>query len=67
MDLAVGPAAERLNRTEVAQPAVFAVGWALATVVSTWGSAPRPIASCTSASILATALCGSTVLPPGPV
>jgi acyl transferase domain-containing protein len=37
------PDAERLNRTEVAQPAVFAVEYALAKLWMSWGIVPRAL------------------------
>ncbi|HEX2095102.1 MAG TPA: acyltransferase domain-containing protein, partial [Longimicrobiaceae bacterium] len=37
------PATERLNRTEVAQPAVFAVDYALARLFEGWGLHPRAV------------------------
>ncbi|HSU17609.1 polyketide synthase [Longimicrobium sp.] len=37
------PAAERLNRTELAQPAVFVVSWALAKLWMSWGIAPEAV------------------------
>jgi amino acid adenylation domain-containing protein len=41
---AADPAAERLNRTEVAQPAVFVTGWALARLWESWGVRPDAVA-----------------------
>jgi amino acid adenylation domain-containing protein len=38
------PAAERLNRTEAAQPAVFVTGWALAKLWESWGVRPEAVA-----------------------
>jgi phthiocerol/phenolphthiocerol synthesis type-I polyketide synthase E len=37
------PAAERLNRTEIAQPAVFVVGYALARLWMSWGVRPEAV------------------------
>ncbi|HEX6747469.1 MAG TPA: beta-ketoacyl synthase N-terminal-like domain-containing protein [Longimicrobium sp.] len=37
------PAAERLNRTELAQPAVFVIEYALAKLWMSWGIAPRAV------------------------
>jgi acyl transferase domain-containing protein len=37
------PAADRLNRTELAQPVVFALEWALFRLVTEWGLRPRAV------------------------
>ncbi|HEX2201827.1 MAG TPA: amino acid adenylation domain-containing protein [Longimicrobium sp.] len=37
------PAAERLNRTELAQPTVFVVGYALAKLWESWGVTPEAV------------------------
>jgi amino acid adenylation domain-containing protein len=55
------PAAERLNRTEVAQPAVFAVGWALARLWESWGIVPEAVIGHSLGEY--TAACVAGVLP----
>jgi amino acid adenylation domain-containing protein len=57
----VDPAAERLNRTEAAQPAVFAVGWALARLCESWGIVPGAVIGHSLGEY--TAACVAGVLP----
>ncbi|HEX6749441.1 MAG TPA: beta-ketoacyl synthase N-terminal-like domain-containing protein [Longimicrobium sp.] len=42
-DTAVDPAAERLNHTEIAQPAVFVIDYALAKLWMSWGIVPAAV------------------------
>ncbi|HYR07710.1 MAG TPA: amino acid adenylation domain-containing protein, partial [Longimicrobium sp.] len=56
-----GGAAERLDRTEVAQPATFAVGWALARLWASWGIVPEVVLGHSLGEY--TAACVAGVLP----
>ena len=60
---AATPAAERLNRTWLAQPALFAVEYALANLWISWGVKPRAMAGYSLGEYVAACLAGVLTLP----